>query len=170
MQGKFLAALLAILMVLSVVVALPAAAEENAAPVSAEKVLYSLDMSKAGALDATATAEWLADNNGFATTATNTNTIDADGFYKIAKSNVVMSNGAPNDFFNLLAGWYPGYNTPGKTYEISMDLRLDKEAPYTRTSSSTGNFVYKAADDTEYGTLYSEESGHSFFAARVSGN
>lgn len=170
MQSKFLAALLAILMVLSVVVALPAAAEETAAPVSAEKVLYSLDMSKAGALDATATAEWLAKNNGFAMTATNTNTIDADGFYKITKDGVVMSNGAPNDFFNLLAGWYPGYNTPGKTYEISMDLRLDKKAPYPRTSSSTGNFVYKAADGTEYGTLWTDESGYSFFAARVSGN
>lgn len=166
LSSKALAALLAILMVLSVVVALPAAAEENAAPVSAEKVLYSLDMSKAGALDATATAEWLADNNGFATTATNTNTIDADGFYKIAKGNVIMSNGAPSDFFNLLAGWYPGYETPGKTYEISMDFRLDKESTYTRDTSAT----YVAGNGTTYDKLYTEESGHSFFAARIGGN
>lgn len=164
-SSKALAALLAILMVLSVVVALPAAAEETA-PATAEKVLYSLDMSKAGALDATATAEWLAKNNGFATTATNSNTIDANGFYKIAKSNHVISNGAPNDFFNLLTGWYNGYHTPGKTYEITMDLRIDNLSPYTRSVNAT----YVDKNGNSYSKMYTDESGWSFFAARVSDN
>ena len=168
-SSKALAALLAILMVLSVVVALPAAAEETA-PATTEKVLYSLDMSKAGALDATATAAWLAANNGFATTTTTTNTIDADGFYKIAQSNRVISNGAPSDFINLLAGWYPGYDTPGKTYEISMDLRIDKADGYVRPSSSADYFKYVDESGNEYTTLYTDESGWSFFAARVGGN
>ncbi|MBR4873986.1 MAG: hypothetical protein IKV00_09140, partial [Clostridia bacterium] len=183
-QGKIstraLSALLALLMVLSVVIALPAVAEETVTEsASTVKELYSLDFSKAGgAKDKTQTKEWLLANNGFATTNDTNNVIDANGFYKIAQSNRVISNGAPSDFINLLAGWYNGYNTPGKTYEISMDLRIDSAAAYTRTTSSpikdkeSGetvgyNYYYEDAAGNKYSSIYTDESGWSFFAARL---
>ena len=183
-QGKIstraISALLALLMVLSVVIALPAVAEETASEsASTVKELYSLDFSKAGgALSAADTTTWLLNNNGFATTTATNNIIDANGFYKIAQSNRVISNGAPSDFINLLAGWYNGYNTPGKTYEISMDLRIDSAAAYTRTTSSpikdkeSGetvgyNYYYEDAAGNKYSSIYTDESGWSFFAARL---
>ena len=170
MSGRFLAALLALLMVLSTVIALPVVAEEGEAS-SEVTPIWFLDMSQAGALDATATNAWLKANNGFAlkNEANSTNVIDADGFYMI-KKNAILIDGAtePNDFFNLFYGLYDGYNTVGATYDWAFDFRFDAAATYARNDNS--GFTYTAADGTPYTELWTDESGWSFFAALAGGN
>lgn len=195
MSGRFLAALLALLMVLSTVIALPVVAEESAS--GAKKPLWSLDMSGIGAKDAAATDAWMLANNGFpasyvASSASYTqgvagnasgsykvnNVIDADGFYKIATTHSAIDGNkrgeteVPTDFFKLFYGLYEGYNTKGTTYTWEFDMRFDKTVSYSRSAGSTSNptFTYTASDNTAHTLLYTDESGMSFFAARAGGN
>ncbi|MBR4873983.1 MAG: hypothetical protein IKV00_09125, partial [Clostridia bacterium] len=175
-SSKALAAVLALLMVLSTVIALPAAAVEGAPAVGLKNMVWSYDFSNVGAMNAADTTQYAIDNDLFVLSNTSGGasavTTDGKGFLKLSSNSAIHGNAVvdglteetmPMDFFNLYYGLYDGYNTVDSEYIWEFDFRYDGSVTQYRDATTT----YNAADGTALTKLYVTDVGYGFFTGRA---
>ena len=175
-SSKALAAVLALLMVLSTVIALPAAAVEGAPAVGLKNMVWSYDFSNVGAMSAADTTQYAIDNDLFVLSnmsgGESAVTTDGKGFLKLSASSTIHGNAVvdglteetmPMDFFNLYYGLYDGYNTVDSEYIWEFDFRYDGSVTQYRDAETT----YNAADGTTVTKLYITDVGYGFFTGRA---
>ena len=175
-SSKALSVLLALLMVLSTVMILPAAAIEGAPAETNKKVIWSHDFSKMEAMDAATTSKYTIDNDLFVLStiggAASSITADETGFLNLKGNTAINGNPVgdglteetmPMDFFNLFYGLYDGYDFDASEYTWEFDFRYDNHVVQYRNSATT----YTAADGTAHSALYTRDVGYSFFTPRA---
>lgn len=172
MASRLLALALTALMLVSCFVALPAMAADGA---SGKTVLWGYDFASFGAQDNTSLKDnYFSKNDVFAldTSATGATSLSG-GMLSIGGATYIRNTKTtgedPNkDFFNLMYGFYEGYNTAGSKYFMEVDFIKMKDGGTGETGSiaprSDTNASWRYYDENGQlvegsGTLYTDFGG-----------
>lgn len=183
--GRLLTLLMAVLMVVSCIVALPAAAEAEASSVTK---LWGHDFSTFGTVTNAQLKEgYFSANDTFALDVSGTGATSlSGGMFALGGASYIRNTettGAnPNkDFFNLMYGFYDGYNTVNSKYFMELDFIKMKDGGL----GTTGSIAAKVDSDASWryydendqlvegsGALYTDfggQNGNSFIFCKAGG-